>query len=234
MSNIKRSLNLLLPDFDPEEALSVESISLPFPNVPPLDNISQCRRLLPEGAADAIQTERHLKPGSKHANAPKLPATSSADAVGVETAASSSSSQPEQKTDKGSLAHQWAHSFDDGPLNLLKRLANTRINRGRQVRVVVRRQFGVRSICQGELQLFDRHLNLVLLHATESAVVQPQGPRPAPGGRWPRAQWERRAIGQLLVRGDCVVSISAPLRQPQPEAAVTAFRRLAARAARRM
>ena len=60
------------------------------------------------------------------------------------------------------------------------------------MRVIVRRQFGVRSLCEGRLMIFDRHLNMVLLKATESAVLQPACPYPAEGKSWPRATWECR------------------------------------------
>ena len=75
----------------------------------------------------------------------------------------------------------------------------------------------MRSVCEGDLELFDRHWNLVLRKATESAVVQPlPALRPATGELWPRAKWEHRHMGQMLVRGDCVVSVSAAPRKPPP------------------
>jgi hypothetical protein len=42
-----------------------------------------------------------------------------------------------------------------------------------------------------------------------------------------------RQLGQLLVRGDCVVCVSAASKDEQPPSALEAFRKLAARAARR-
>ena len=187
-----KTLNLLSPEFDPVEALAAETIPLPFPTVTPLDNISKCRRLLPESASAAIKAEHHLVPGSKHAGAPKPPPPPGGDAVDdgtstVEDAAGSSSAK-DAASPKPTLSAQWSQSFQEGPLSMLKKL-----NRQKQrVRVVVRRQFGVRSVCEGQLQLFDRHLNLVLSRVTESAVIQPPGPRPAEGERWPHASWEKR------------------------------------------
>ncbi|KAL1524259.1 hypothetical protein AB1Y20_019162 [Prymnesium parvum] len=213
-------LNFLSPDFDPEEALSTtDHIVLPFPSVPLLDNLAQCRRLLPPSSSAAVKVELHLKPGSKHAEAARL-----ASSDGHSTSHAAESSQTEARP---SLAHQWANSFKEGPLSMLRALQR------QHVRVVVRRQHGVRSVCEGRLALFDRHLNLVLLRVTESAVIQPEPIRQDESTPWPEAIWERRSIGQLLIRGDCVVCISAALKAPQPGPAKEALRRIAQDAARR-
>jgi len=236
---MQREFNLLAAEFDPESALAVERVCLPFPTIAPLDNLSQCRRLLPEGASAAIQDEHHLRSGSKHVAARRsehgaaeaFVYAAPAEAVDASSTASkgspsnTSASMPDRKL---LLAAQWACSFAEGPVGMLRALKRQR------VRVVIRRQFGLRSLCEGELQLFDRHFNLVLLHATESAVMlQPPHSSSTDGESWPHAMWERRAIGQILVRGDCVVSVSAATHHHQPTMFEAAFEKLSARAARR-
>ncbi|KAL3925394.1 MAG: hypothetical protein SGPRY_003657, partial [Prymnesium sp.] len=246
-------INFLSSDFDPEAALSADRVTLPFPAVTPLDNLSQCRRLLPESAAAAVQDERHLRAGSKHSQAPKLQGEGKT-AEGDEGAATSAAMGASEAEPKLSLNAQWATRLTEGPLRLLRRLQHAR------VRVIVRRQYGLRSACEGQLVTFDRHFNLVLRGVRERAVVQP-AVSSLERACWPRAQWQDRcyelltphvsrgtaiqiqlspplksmyrSLGQLLVRGDCVVCVSVAPCDAQPLAAREAFRKLAARAARR-
>lgn len=190
---MQKQLNLLSPDFDPELALDVPQIRLPFPSENPLDNITRCRRLLPQSAEAAIADERHRKLGSKHQLAQKsaaaAPAMDSATVTDAEAPVTVVAGSP--SVDDGAavpLIKQWGASFREGPLSMLRSLHH------RTVRVVIRRQHGLRAVCEGQLQLFDRHLNLLLVNGSEEAVLQP--PKPLAdlisGKRWPRAVWQRR------------------------------------------
>lgn len=151
------AFNLLSPNFDPELALSAKDVPRgPFPNERPLDNVAACKALLPKAA-----TPEYMKKGSKHCRARPAGEPSSA-AVTASVEASSSAHKADQPK---ALIVQWRDSFKDGPISLLRRLHH------RPVRVVVRRQYGVRGWCEGQLQLFDRHMNLVLLEVTEHFVL---------------------------------------------------------------
>ena len=45
------ALDLLSPKFDPCLALAADHVPVPCPDVRPLNNINECRRLLPESSA---------------------------------------------------------------------------------------------------------------------------------------------------------------------------------------
>lgn len=69
---------------------------------------------------------------------------------------------------KKSLAQQWAESFrGEGPLGE----AGLGRWRWRRVRVVVRRQYGVRGWYEGALATYDRHWNMLLTDVTEQTVA---------------------------------------------------------------
>jgi small nuclear ribonucleoprotein (snRNP)-like protein len=136
--------------------------------------------------------------------------------------------------EKKSLAQRWAESFQgEGPLGAAG-LGNWR---WRLVRVVVRRQYGVRGWYEGRLTAYDRHWNMLLTDVTEQAVaghcppptaggaaahVRPrrgggegvEGLHTGGGSGAPRGSvspagtpWRRTSIPQLLLRGDSVVSV---------------------------
>jgi small nuclear ribonucleoprotein (snRNP)-like protein len=242
---------------------------VPFPDVAPLDNISACRRLLPDSSEDVVRCAEHPRPPPKDAG------STSADAAPPPSHASGSG----HRVERPPLSAQWRASFEDGPLSVLKAL------RRQRVRVVVRRQFGLRGVVEGQLEVFDRHWNLVLtqvverwvqLEYTEAAEGGGAGASEAGGaGSRDRAsaeradsagsvaaappassdtvgEWRQRSSPQVLVRGDCIVSVCALLapaaeagpagraasrpasrRRATAEAGQEAFRRLAEAAAQR-
>ena len=109
--------------------------------------------------------------------------------------------------------------LQDGPLGHLWTL------RRQLVRVVVHRGVGLRGWVEGRLQVYDKHLNMVLREATETYVRA--------SGACADARWRRRTVGQLLIRGSCVVSIGPLLesskgRPQQGTGARAAFRGRAA------
>ena len=157
-----KQLDLLSPEFDPEAALSAPSLSVPFPNVKPLNNLSECRRLLPPTAPMAAKETRELQPGSKHvararlveskcaaapAAAEALPtpvanavhATASGDA---QPGPSQEQQQRQQQPPKPlTLTQQWAAGPGEGPLGALWHL------RKQRVRVLIRGAAGLRGWC---------------------------------------------------------------------------------------
>ena len=206
-------LNLLSPEFDPELALSAPDVPVPFPDVAPLNNIAECRRLLPAGHASAVrpEDERDHTAGSRHARAPPT------DKPPPPPPAASSSALTKKR-----LAARNYDELSQGPLKLMWTL------RRKLVRVVVHRGAGLRAILEGRLQLYDKNLNMVLREVTEHYVHAPAGcggssvDAAASGGSSSagnggcssgdgaaiQARWRLRTADQLLVRGACVVSVS--------------------------
>eukprot|EP00316_Scyphosphaera_apsteinii_P001900 CAMPEP_0119330416 /NCGR_PEP_ID=MMETSP1333-20130426/78216_1 /TAXON_ID=418940 /ORGANISM="Scyphosphaera apsteinii, Strain RCC1455" /LENGTH=289 /DNA_ID=CAMNT_0007339801 /DNA_START=276 /DNA_END=1145 /DNA_ORIENTATION=- len=205
-------------DFDPEYALAVPQVAVPFPNEFPLNNLSECRQLLPSRGT----VVKHLKVGSKHHAAAPTAAPEAASAQNNALAAG---------MQHPTLSQQWSQSFQDGPLGLLSKWKRKR------VRVLVRRQHGLRGWYEGQLQLFDRHWNMLLLEVTEHAVdLQPdvlELPLRSEQNLALSACWKQQHVNQLLLRGDSVVSV-CPLPPrgswPTPVASF-AFQSVAATAA---
>jgi len=153
------------PDvFDPELALTAEHVAIPFDDILPLDNLSKCVSLLPGAAPAPAARPRVARSADRTANpagpAPPAPsvrhcvASSSSSLPSDDTLPSAfgppaaSRSEPQQEK-KRSLAQQWAESFQGaGPLGE----AGLARWRSRRVRVIVRRQFGVRGWYEGELR----------------------------------------------------------------------------------
>ena len=208
------ALNLLSPAFDPILALTAPSVPVPFPDVTPLNNVAECRRLLPPSAASAV-AEGDLREAfdASRSSAP-APAASMPRRL---------SAIMHDELSQGVLAVLWAL-------------------RKQHVRVLVHRGDGLRGIVEGRLQVYDKHLNLVLRNATEhflhctvaastgvassSSSGGGSGANGAPGSSAATASWRRRSVAQLLIRGDGVVSVC---KRPDacrklPTAARAAFR----------
>lgn len=86
--------SFLSSSFDPEAVLTAETVSVPFSDVAPLDNLSACRRLLPPSAKDYLRPEddHTLRAGSHHSNAAKACAQDGAGTVTVAQATDASES----------------------------------------------------------------------------------------------------------------------------------------------
>ena len=102
------------------------------------------------------------------------------------------------------LVMRWKTQCKVGPLSLLRQLHRQR------VRVILRRRHGLRGWCEGLVQLYDRHLNLLLGEATEhvAAFANAEDNEPA----W---RWVQRTASQLFVRGDCIVSVCSAANLPE-------------------
>ena len=68
--------------------------------------------------------------------------------------------------------------------------------------------------CEGLLQLYDRHFNLVLADAVEHTAAFGLVESDAAGvdEAW---RWVRRTAAQILVRGECVVSVCSAVGPPE-------------------
>jgi len=212
---VNPALDLLSPKFDPCIALAAEHVPVPCPDVRPLNNINECRRLLPESSAAAINPGDlgHLRPGSKHALAPKTANEKGATAAGT---------APEAKKARGpaKLADVWRRNCHDGVSVMLRKL------RQRRVRVIVSREDGVRGMMEGRLELYDAHLNLVLRDVREEFVelsLGGAGATCASSGGGAPCVWRSRRLAHVLLRGDSVVSVSALPAEPTTKAAAAAL-----------
>jgi len=212
---VNPALDLLSPKFDPCIALAAEHVPVPCPDVRPLNNINECRRLLPESSAAAINPGDlgHLRPGSKHALAPKTANEKGATAAGT---------APEAKKARGpaKLADVWRRNCHDGVSVMLRKL------RQRRVRVIVSREDGVRGMMEGRLELYDAHLNLVLRDVREEFVelsLGGAGATCASSGGGAPCVWRSRRLAHVLLRGDSVVSVSTLPAEPTTKAAAAAL-----------
>jgi small nuclear ribonucleoprotein (snRNP)-like protein len=182
----EESVEFFSPNFDACAVLAAPRVRLPtgFEEVRPLDNLSAARQLIPE-----------------------IWAASSAPPTGPRHAAARPAATP-VAAPAASLVQLWNGQCKCGPLRLLRDLHRQR------VRVVVRRRRGLRGWCEGLLQLYDRHFNLVLADAVEHTAAFGLVESDAAGvdEAW---RWVRRTAAQLLVRGECVVSVCSAVGPPE-------------------
>ena len=201
-NKLNPALDLLSPKFDPGLALTAEQVTVPYPDVKPLNNISECRRLLPVGAADAIQPEdvRASQQSSSLAGSSTGQDHRPSDDRDDDELATGEVG--EKRSARPRLAGKWQTllMFDDS-LSWIRRLLHKR------VRVVVLRG-REKPLCgwvDGTLELFDPRLNVVLRRAIEHFVELE--PTSCSGDAQHAVLWRKRSVPQLLLRGDCVVSI---------------------------
>lgn len=229
--------DILSPEFDPEYALAVPQVAVPFPNEMPLNNISECRQLLPSRGT----VMKHLKPGSKHHAVLPIGTSQGAASHGAATSSAAlSSAVPSASRQRAqTFSQQLKDSFPDASLGILRKWKHQR------VRVLIRRKHGLRGWYEGRLQLFDKHWNMLLLEVTEHSVeirsdfwphlrvdaLEP--PLNAAEGLESLACWKQQHIKQLFLSGDSIISL-CPLPQlgswPPPKARA-AFQSVAARSA---
>lgn len=142
-----------------------------------------------------------------------------------EMAQAEAAAREARRPPKVPFADKLAASFVDGPLSVLRRCFEGRV----RVRVAVRRATGMRGVLRGFVKAFDRHWNVVLVdvHREEWTVVRPEGGEGEGGGEGrgggePRGEQAvvRSHRMQVLLRGDCIISIAAEPRAGPPPARV--------------
>jgi small nuclear ribonucleoprotein (snRNP)-like protein len=223
MSGIPPQLDLLSQRFDPELALNIDTIVLPYPNARPLNNISECRRLLPASAPAAVrpEDEHDRVEGSSHAHAPKADSSHSQNPSTSEVPGPRGSGDHARSGQRPKLIDLWRRNCSDGPMSLLRSLAHQR------VRVVVNGNDGLRGWMEGKLELADPQLNLVLRNVTEHYMhCESERRVDGSGEEGGGTTWRSRSVGQILLRGDSVVSVCA-LASTTPESRAN-FRSMAA------
>ncbi|KAJ1447621.1 hypothetical protein M885DRAFT_185556 [Pelagophyceae sp. CCMP2097] len=167
-------LDFRSPAFDAALALRSDARP-PFPDAKPLDNITKCKRLLPAWCEDH---DSRVKVGAHHVvAAPSVSASRGAALLG-----------------------ELADPLREGPFSVLWRALSDRA----AVSVVVRRARTVRGRCVGLLKAFDKHMNLVLIDATETFT---------PPRRTGTARPVTRHLQQMFIRGDAVVLVGRAYRR---------------------
>ena len=220
---IVAALDFFSPAFDPLLALNTPGLRPPIPDVKPLITVQMCGSLLPDDHIDykppkpatqhipAAKPMSAEHPAESHA---KLPATtnpltvfSTAARVPPPLSTSSCSSPP---------------ALAVGPLSLLQSLVATQ----QRCRVLLRSHHSLHSILTGQLRAFDRHCNLYIVeaHQTQRTTAQltvterqrhkhPQAAGSGRRWRWVDVErrvgvWQREWVGQMMIRGECVISVS--------------------------
>jgi small nuclear ribonucleoprotein (snRNP)-like protein len=208
------ALDIYSPAFDPREALVCAQLSVPYPEVAALNNLAECRRLLPPDAPDAMPEDVLAK---------ALMAQGARAAPGAQ--AEAAPAQPPRA--RGRAGREAQDRFAQGPLALLKSLIR------RRVCVVTRHRNCARGTCTGMLVAADRHLNLLLVDAEDVFVPADQAAlhlsqqgegedgkarvalAARPGSQIQQQlhpsppQPTRRRFGQVLLRGEGIVLIYA-------------------------
>jgi small nuclear ribonucleoprotein (snRNP)-like protein len=218
-------LDIYSAEFSPREALLSARLSVPYPNVTPLNNLTECRRYLPPDAADALPMS------ALTARAPILPVHAAAPAAEPSGDDTRPASRGERVRAQSKQRRTAQDKFERGPLKLIKELIR------RRVCVVTRHRNCVRGTCTGVLMAADRHLNLLLVDAEDVYVtareaerclsecdeqvaasaliaraVRSSGAAASTPTAQPRApQRVRRSYGQLFLRGEGVVLVYAAI-----------------------
>ncbi|KAI5054921.1 hypothetical protein GOP47_0030066 [Adiantum capillus-veneris] len=158
------SLDFFSPDFDPLKALHARDLLPPNPRVRPLDNLSSCRRILPEEVPESI------------INAPAK-APRSVESIQAQERAKAHKSVLLQKAAERErqvkIFDKIAEKSKHGPLGLLAECYQCKL----RIKVWTRHTHGVRGTLIGFLIAFDKHLNLVLRDIDEEYSVRRWIPR---------------------------------------------------------
>ena len=223
------ALDFFSTSFDPLLALNTPGLRPPIPDAKPLITVQMCRPLLPDDHKDYKQPP--AKPTTQPAPAP-LPSQHqpAATATNPLTLFSTAARVPPPLSSAATTSRS---ASSVGPLALLQSLVATQ----QRCRVLLRLHQSLHSIVTGQLRAFDRHCNLYIVEAHERrrttaqlTVSERQRRRSAKaadgdsGGsgvgdgeklrwQWVEVQrvvgaWDSVWVGQMMVRGECVMSVS--------------------------
>ncbi|MCO5584457.1 hypothetical protein L7F22_038385 [Adiantum nelumboides] len=161
---IALELSTMTVDFDPLQALHARDLLPPNPRVRPLDNLSSCRRILPEAVPESI------------INAPAK-APRSVESIQAQERAKAHKSVLLQKAAERErqvkIFDKIAEKLKQGPLSLLVECYQRKL----RIKVWTRHTHGVRGTLTGSLIAFDKHINLVLRDIDEEYSVRRWIPR---------------------------------------------------------
>ena len=228
------ALDFFSASFDPLLALNTPGLRPPILDVKPLISVQMCRSLLPDEHKDY----KPPKPATQHADeqhgdsaatnrriAATQPVVHTQRAVVSDPltlfATAARIPRPLSKAVSSSPSLSAV-----GPLSLLQSLIATQ----QRCRVLLRSHHSLHSIVTGQLRAFDRHCNLYIAeaqqtHRTTAQLTVSERQRrkghkadsdvAGSGRRWEWVEverqvgvWQREWVGQMLVRGECVISVS--------------------------
>ena len=190
VSNI---LDVYSMEFNPVEALAADVIALPFPEEKSFDRLYKFRRLLPEAHPDFNVKVNlgKIAPSEKSKNKREM------------------KKAQKKNTRKESFIDVISNSFKSGPLSIMKRCFMEQ----RKVKIYIRRLNGIKGTCEGYLEAFDRHFNVVLSDVNEDFLMFDKYELVPSSGKRPRKKViltpRKRYFKRLFIRGDNVIMISA-------------------------
>ncbi|GLI62053.1 hypothetical protein VaNZ11_004481 [Volvox africanus] len=153
------SLDFLSPAFDSLRALLTPGLQPPLPHVRPMDNVSQCRKLLPPEVPDSLPLEKKPKVLNEETRKKHLRFKESAVRLRERIRSGTTHS-----LDRVLAA---AAAASPGPLDVLRRWHAA----AARVSVTTRHATGVRGRATGVLTAYDRFMNLVLRDVNERYTV---------------------------------------------------------------
>eukprot|EP01114_Cavostelium_apophysatum_P003458 TRINITY_DN13355_c0_g1_i1.p1 TRINITY_DN13355_c0_g1~~TRINITY_DN13355_c0_g1_i1.p1 ORF type:complete len:296 (-),score=24.68 TRINITY_DN13355_c0_g1_i1:212-1099(-) len=194
------TLDFFSESFNPLKALyELKTIPSTLPKVKPFDFLSKCKFLLPPNDPNFIplkakkkeavltETERTIKDiDQKRAQ--------------VRKQFLKEKKQQEQESYKPAL-QVMTEKFSEGPLSLLKRCMEEKC----RIRVAIRRVNTIRGYCVGNLQAFDKHMNMVLRNVEEDYEIHEFANETSTKKELVKKQ---RRVKLLLIKGDNVVWVS--------------------------
>ena len=93
----------------------------------------------------------------------------------------------------------------EGPVTVLEKGMKSKS----KVLVVTRHKNGIRGVCSGYIEAFDKHHNIVLRDVDEQYTVLHRLPSEKEEGTWKKKlKYYKRHIPQVLIRGESIVLVS--------------------------
>ena len=188
---VSNVLDIYSTEFDPNTALNAAVIPLPYPNENSLDRLYKFRRLLPESHPDFNANVNLGKINKSEKARQKI----------------EKKKEEMKNKKKESFIDTISNSFEKGPLSILKRCFLEQ----RRVKIWIRRINGIKGTCEGYLEAFDRHLNVVLSDVNEDfSMFDRYELVPSSGKRLRKKvilKPRKRYFKRIFVRGDNIAMV---------------------------
>ena len=190
---VSNVLDIYSTEFDPVRALKADVIPLPFPGEKSLDRLYKFRRLLPKNHPDFNINVSLGKVDTSEKNRKKI---------------EEKMVQKIKEKQKETFVNAISNSFEKGPLSILKRCFIEQ----RRIKMWIRRLNGIKGTCEGYLEAFDRHFNVVLSDVSEDFLMFDKYVLvPSSGKRLKKKavlKPRKRYFKRIFLRGDNVALIS--------------------------
>jgi small nuclear ribonucleoprotein (snRNP)-like protein len=188
---ISNVLDVYSAEFDPVKALNANVIPLPCPSEKSLDRLYKYRRLLPKEHPDYNANVSLGKIDVSEKNKKRI-----------------EKKRAEMKNNKTeSFINIISNSFENGPLSILKRCFLEQ----RRVKLWIRRLNGIKGTCEGYLEAFDRHFNVVLSDVNEDFLMFDKYELVPSSGKRLRKKAvlkaRKRYFKRIFIRGDNVAMV---------------------------